>query len=366
MPRPKKEKPNRSDQRFEVKRTVGHTFDGRPIRKSFYSTISKADAKRRAEEYLISSKAATLAGIPMQRGSASFADWAEHWLSAYKERTVRPSTFVNTYQNTVRVDLIPYFGKAPLTSITPADVQTFFNRRAGSSVSKLSKLKLCLCGIFETAVDNGLCARNPARNIQLPACRKAAEKRAYTEQEADALLRYATGAQDGLAVALLLSFGLRRGELLGLRWEDFDFGARTLRIARAVGAVQGKPVLGEPKNKTSVRTLPIPPRILPYLTEQADGADRKDFVFTNKKGALYEPHSWKVRHYDPFMKKATAALSIPSLSPHELRHTCGTLLYARTKNIYAVSKFLGHANINITAKIYVHNDVDTLRESLGF
>lgn len=66
------------------------------------------------------------------------------------------------------------------------------------------------------------------------------------------------------------------------------------------------------------------------------------------------------------MKKATAALSIPSLSPHELRHTCGTLLYARTKNIYAVSKFLGHANINITAKIYVHNDVDTLRESLGF
>lgn len=366
MPRPKKEKPNRSDQRFEVKRTVGHTFDGKPIRKSFYSTISKADAKRQAEEYLIESKAATLAGIPMQQGSANFSDWAEHWLSAYKERTVRPSTFVNTYQNTVRVDLIPYFGSAQLSSITPAEVQTFFNRRAGASFSKLSKLKLCLYGIFETAVDNGLCARNPARNVHLPARQGAIEKRTYTEQETDSLLRYAEEVEGGTAVVMLLSFGLRRGELLGLRWEDFDFEARTLRISRAVGTVQGKPVLGEPKNKTSIRALPIPPRILPYLIEQAEGMDGKNFVFTNKKGGLYEPHSWKVRHYDPFMKKAADTLLIPLLNPHELRHTCGTLLYARTKNIYAVSKFLGHANINITAKIYVHNDVDTLRESLGF
>lgn len=362
MPRPKKEKPNRSDQRFEVKRTVGHTFDGKPIRKSFYSTISKADAKRQAEEYLIESKAATLAGIPMQQGSANFSDWAEHWLSAYKERTVRPSTFVNTYQNTVRVDLIPYFGSAQLSSITPADVQTFFNRRAGGSFSKLSKLKLCLYGIFETAVDNGLCARNPARNVQLPARQKASEKRAYAEQEASALLQYAAGKPDGLGVLLLLAFGLRRGELLGLLWEDFDFETRTLRISRAVSLVNGRPMLGEPKNKTSIRVLPIPPDVLPHLAERRGSG----LVFQNQKGGVYDPHNWKVRLYDPFLEKASADLSIEPLNPHELRHTCGTLLYARTKNIYAVSKFLGHANINITAKIYVHNDVDTLRESLGF
>ena len=109
----------------------------------------------------------------------------------------------------MRVDLIPYFGSAPLTSITPADVQIFFNRRAGDSFSKLQKLKLCLSGIFETAVDNGLCARNPARNVQLPVRQPAGEKRAYTEAEAAALLQYAAGEPDGLSVLLLLSFGLR-------------------------------------------------------------------------------------------------------------------------------------------------------------
>lgn len=83
------------------------------------------------------------------------------------------------------------------------------------------------------------------------------------------------------------------------------------------------------------------------------------------------PKNFTAKRYKTFWHRYIATLSKRSkdtfvvLTPHELRHTCGTLMYNRTKNIYAVSKYLGHADVSITAKLYVHNDIDTLRDSLG-
>ena len=76
-------------------------------------------------------------------------------------------------------------------------------------------------------------------------------------------------------------------------------------------------------------------------------------------------HNSMLFHYNKFFENLYNQLGIPRYSPHCLRHTCGTLLYEKTKDIYAVSKFMGHSNITTTAKIYVHDSAEMLRKSLN-
>ena len=89
-----------------------------------------------------------------------------------------------------------------------------------------------------------------------------------------------------------------------------------------------------------------------------------------RKGMPLNPKNFTAKRYKTFFDRYVDSLpksegdKFPRLTPHELRHTCGTLLYADSKNIYAVSKYLGHSDVSITAKLYVHNDIDILRESL--
>lgn len=361
MARPRKEKPNRSDQRYEVKITIGHGLDGKPIRKSFYSHISKDDAKKQADEYRINKKASAFAGVVLPTESVNFKEWAEHWLRIYKEKTVRASTYKNTYCNTVHIDLIPYFGKAQLSSISPTDVQAFFNTRHAASKSKLDKIRTCLNGIFETAIDNGLCARNPVRGVKIISTALKEKKRAYSSKDATKLLEYAVHSPDGLGIVLLLELGIRRGELLALNWDDVNIDTKIVSISKTVSIENGRVVIGPPKTDSSIRELPLSLSIATYLSK----LKKTGLIFPNSVGQVFDPHNWKKRVYDPFMQRAAHDLQIPILNPHELRHTCGTLLYAKTKNIFAVSKFLGHASVDITARIYVHNDVEVLRDSLN-
>ena len=118
MPR-KKSVPNRRDGRYEVKITVGKTLQGKLIRKSFYSTISKADAQKQADTWKINQKVSEITGTSfIESPSCSFERWALVWLKNYKEKAVRRITFEETYQSTVLRYLIPRFGKAAVVKLS--------------------------------------------------------------------------------------------------------------------------------------------------------------------------------------------------------------------------------------------------------
>ena len=129
MPR-KKSVPNRRDGRYEVKITVGKTLQGKLIRKSFYSTISKADAQKQADTWKINQKVSEITGTSfIESPSCSFERWALVWLKNYKEKAVRRITFEETYQSTVLRYLIPRFGKMEsccrqtvVKALTPPDL----------------------------------------------------------------------------------------------------------------------------------------------------------------------------------------------------------------------------------------------------
>jgi integrase len=227
----------------------------------------------------------------------------------------------------------------------------------------MKKFKLCLNSIFDSAIDNDLCYKNPAKKIPLPKSKGTKEKRDYTKEEAGIIIEYAKTHRFGLDVILLLTLGLRRGELLGLMWEDVDFENKIIKINRAVSKSKNKVLVDVPKTKASIRQLPFDSDLLKLLSDfKADSG----YIIHNAKNSVYAPDNWNDRRYKIFFEEFKEVYKeMPILTAHELRHTCGTLLYKETGNIHAVSKFLGHSDILITAKIYVHNDIETLRKDLN-
>lgn len=382
MPRPKKEKPNRSDGRYEYKLTLGKSADGKPIRKSFYSDKSKEDAKEKADEWKTINLAAEIAGIPIVGQSPLFKDWAEIWLEKYKRGSVKESTYIDTYERTVNSYLIPYFGSMKLSDIKPIDVKHFYTKLSERYYeSTLKKARLCLVSIFATAIDNDKCYKNPAKNQSYSVKKEGEEKRTYTQAEVDEILEYSNSHRFGFYIRIMLEIGLRCSELCGLKWTDIDYNKKTILIQRASTQVNHVAVIDKPKSKNSIRELPVSTIFIEQfkLRQPEKEHNRDEFLITNKgkpfTPANYVKHRYKV-FWDDFFKyreeqyeknnvpeKERAKINI--LSPHELRHTCGTLLYARTKDIYAVSKYLGHADVRITTKYYVHESSDTLRDHLG-
>ena len=364
MARPKKSKPNRSGGMFEYKATVGKTFDGKCIRKSFYSSKSIEDAKLKAEEYKINQQVAEQTGELFVSSKASFESWANKWLEIYKKPNVKPYTFKVTYENNVRKYLIPYFGKGLISNIKQIDVQNYFNQHTDLALSTLQKHKMILYAIFDAAIDNDLCYKNPVKNIKLTSKKAAYEKRWYTESQSERLKKYCLESKSkyAQAVFMLLSLGLRRGELLGLKWEDVDTDNNVVRVMRAVEPdTKGEPKDGEVKSKSSLRTIPYDNDL--QLVDYLNSHKSQGYVMSGQNGSFTAIKSFDCG-YKEFMKKATKELDIPYMTPHELRHTYGSVLREKGLDLYSIARLMGHSDSKVTEKSYVGNDIDVLRKRL--
>ena len=373
MARPKKEKPNHGKY-FEVKKTIGHKLDGSPIRKSFYSETSRADASAQGNKWIIAHKVAEQTGRPFIEKDVTFAQWAKKWLEVYKKPNVDGNTYHLTYEQNVNNHLIPYFGKADMKSIKPIDVQEFFDKNSQFSDSVLKKLHMCLNGIFETAIENDVCLKNPVRHSKAKSERKKNVKHVYSDKQIEKVKAYSEHRMP--EIYILLSTGVRRGELLGFEWSDFNATKKCISVNRALADVQtgvkkaenlqlenlvAPGIKENPPKWNSVRTIPIDDKCAALI----DSLPRNgDFIFCHKDGSPQSPNTWsqKVRRFMVEMSKANP--DIPVLSPHELRHTFGTALRRRGVDIYTIQKIMGHKDIKMTSEIYVHNELDTLRKGL--
>lgn len=292
MGRPKKEKPNRGDGRYEVKICIGERFDGTKIMKSFYSRISKEDAKAKAEQYKINCAVSDITGVQYQSTEISFEVWAKRVLESIKG-TVKDSSYNLTYKNAILNHLIPYFGKRKMSIIKQIDIQGYFNSLQESyTLETMKKHKMALNKIFESAVQNDIIQKNPCMDIKLVSKKQSEKKTTYTQEECNLIMSYAETHRYGLDIILMLSYGITRSELLGIRWEDVDIDKRVLHISRGVTDVQNaatgvmEVIAGEPKNKFRKRDIPLSNKIISLLLQR----EKMEILSFATKMELYKAH----------------------------------------------------------------------------
>ncbi len=372
MGRPKKDKPTHSSGMYVYKATIGHDFNGSPIRKAFYSKTSKEDAKAKSNQYIIDKEVSERTGEQSVSKEESFEHWSKIVLKNLKG-TIKDSSYNLTYKNSIEKHLIPYFGKRKLTDIKQIDIQNYFNKKSKDlTIESLKKHKMALNRIFDYAVINDLCIKNPVTMIKITSVKKAKEKQTYTKEQCILVLDYSKTHRFGVGINLMLEYGISRSELLGLMWNDIDEENKLMYINRGVTDVQnantGKMeiIIGEPKNDFRKRIIPIKDDTIKLLNSNKN--DSK-FIICNSKNRVCSPRTWSRRHYDVFMKDMhehyiKQDIDVPMLNPHELRHTRATIWVNDGENLFAVADILGHSDLKMLRKRYAHANTESVRKLL--
>ena len=371
MPRPKKQAPSRPDGRYRYDLTIGTDLQGKRIRKTFYSTKSKADAKAKAEQWQVSQQVSEITGTSLTGSTVNFAKWAALCLESLKG-TVRNNTYT-TYELNMNNHIVPYFGKMDLSSIEPFHIEAFFklkNKTLATDTQK--KLLRCLNLVFTKGIQNHKCYHNPCNGIKI-ASKPASQKSVYTPHQAEKIMDYTYQHPLGFSVRLLLRYGFSRSELLGIvPSRDFDAQNNTLHICSGL-TVQKNPntqrhelVVDAPKTAYRDRLVPIHPDDAAILSQMAA---TPGFAFSTSKGTPLSPANWFSRVYSVFMQDMhdyylQQGVDIPILNPHELRHTRASLWVNDDKNLFAVAAVMGWGDLKMLRQRYAHPDIDRLRSNL--
>jgi integrase len=310
-------------------------------------------------------------GIPVPDRAWKLADWLDYWLEHVVTPNRRPATY-RLYEMTARLYLKPGLGGIPLTRLSASRVQAFFNDHLakGRSVRTVQVMRTVLSSALSRAMREELIVRNVARLAELPMWERTPIT-PWTAAEARVFLDAAKGDPLYPAFMLLLIYGLRLGEVLGLGWRDIDEDDAEIRVRQQLQRVKGELRLYPVKTAAGRRDLPLLPiaRGMLGLRRQAQAADRAQLgrawqdnglVFTTRTGRPIEP-----RNLLRSFRRVCDRNKLRVIKVHHLRHTTATLL----KNLGVPARdtqiILGHSRLAITLEIYTHEDRQAQREALG-
>jgi integrase len=325
----------------QVQRKIGPAWTGRGRPATGYVT------KRLAEDWLRGvleeAHRGTLPGL-VQTG-ATFADAAaEYQRYCAEDRGCKPST-LRDYRSNLEAHLVPGFGELALEDITTASIDRWRAGLTGLSPRTKNKLLVVMHGVMRRAAQVWGLPDNPVAGVEKQRTRSTGDLEVLSPEEVMALVRAAGSERDG-AIYLTAAFtGLRRGELLALRWRDVDFPGSVIRVRASFAAGE----LTSPKSG-KVRSVPMAPDVaeaLARLGRREDFVTDDDLVFPGSAGEYLDGSALRRRY--------GAALARAGLRPlrfHDLRHTFGTRMIA-VSDIRRVQEWMGHADVQTTMR-YLH------------
>lgn len=338
---------------------VVHTAEGRKRRTVYGKT--RAEVAKKLNKALSDRED----GLVFDAGTLKVGEYMERWLKDSVEGNVRSRTLPN-YQLQVRHYIVLAIGRIQLKNLTPAHVQGLYRQKldSGLAPSSVRYIHAVLHRALKQALRWGLVPRNVTEAVDLPKLLNE-EVEALSPEEARAFLDAAIGDRFETLYVVAVTCGLRRGELLGLRWTDLDLGeakVKTLRVARQLQRMRDGSGLQyvAPKGGKG-RTIRLPSRTVEALkahrARQAEqklkaGSLYKDrgLVFASEIGTPLEPSNIDRRSFKPLLKKA----GLSDIRFHDLRHTCATVLLSEGVNPKFVQELLGHADIKLTLGTYSH------------
>jgi integrase len=325
--------------------------DGRQRRKTF---PKKSDAER----FLTGVESGLHTGsyVNPSHGRLTFGPFAEEWLSGRVR--LKPKTAAG-YRGLLDSRVLPRWAGVPLGRVAYADVAAWVAQLSRElSASRTRQAYFLLTSILDEAVKARRLPANPARGVELP--RIPRSERRYLTHDQVQRLADACGEQ-GMVVLMLAYTGIRWGEMAALRVGRVSPDLQLLHIAEAVADVNGKAVFGPPKSHED-RWVGVPDFLQPGLAERMAGKGPDDLVFTTPRGTPLRVQNWR---RDSAFDAAAAAIGLPGLVPHELRHTAASLAIAAGANVINVQKMLGHASAAMTLDRYGHLLDNSMRELAG-
>ncbi len=359
----------RSDGRWEGRIVAGHKEDGSPIFCSVFGKTQRelVDKLHRSIE--------TYRDVELtENANLTLGQWLDRWLDEQMCFAVRDST-LDGYRRHCDNYIKPRLGDKRITSVTTADIQKMYNAlrengrlkehyEKGNSLSDsmIRSIHMMLHQAMDAAVQERIIVKNPTDGAVIPKVNYA-PKQILTEEQLEKFLEVVK--QDPVWSDFFyteLTTGLRRGEICGLRWQDFDERTGQLHIRRSVTQRKGGGVkVGETKTEKGMRTIQLPPSTIEILKERKKKS-YSDWIFHNP--TVPELPLSPQTAYNR-LKTLLRYAELPSIRFHDLRHTFATHALASGVDAKTLSQILGHTNASFTLDTYTHITTDMQKKASG-
>ena len=357
----------REDGRWEGRIVVGHKGNGDSIFRYIYADTQKELTTKLRQNI------DAFQGVELtEQSKMTLAQWLDEWLEKHMTGTVRPGT-LEGYRKDMDNHVKPYLGEKLLIKLTSDDLRELYqlllergrklprqNCGPGLAPATVRGIHATLHHALKTAADEGLIPFNPAEKVTPPSVPNT-PKRVLTHDQLEKFLcaiRFDPIWHDFFYTEL--TTGLRRGELCGLKWEDFDSDVGTLNVRRTIHARKGGTLeAGETKTYAGQRTI-----LLPHSTAQIL-RERKQSALT--QWIFHDPlrPEWPVNPNSAYrrLKELLKQAGLPSLRFHDLRHTFATHALASGVDAKTLSGILGHTKASFTLDTYTHVTGDMHRNA---
>jgi integrase len=364
----------RQDGLWMAQVSIGRDTGGKLKRATFYGKTRNAVAEKLAE-----AQHALTRGVFVEPHKLTLGEWLHTWLWDYKRPSIRAITF-DSYAMSLRRHLPPELGHIPLRDLRPEHVQRYQNEKGkqGLDAHTIRLHHVILSNALLQAEKNGLVVRNVCRLVASPRQTRKEQSTLTVAQITTQFLPALQGDRLYAAYLTLFMAGIRRGELLGLRWQDVDLTTGVLQVRQAVGRVYTRDVTGptkttllfsEPKTEKSRRTIPLPDACVAALRQhKAHQAEERlllgpayedhGLVFCQPNGKPIDP-----RNMNLYFTQALKRAGLPAIRLHDARHTYATWLPEQGVSLKVVQTLLGHGSIAVTADIYSHVSLELEKQA---
>ncbi|MEK3977872.1 site-specific integrase [Psychrobacillus sp. FSL K6-2836] len=292
-----------------------------------------------------------------------FSSFIESWFTSHYEKRIKETTAANI-QSLINKHLIREnpFADKPLSKITTEDIDAFYNLKIDEeySSSYIRKMHQILNQAFNQAVKWKRIKYNPVIDADPPAVTKE-EMKIWSYDEINTFLEHCKGERHHLTFLLAIYTGLRRGEILGLKWSDIDLVNKMIRVQRSLAYIPKKGyILTSTKTRKSNRIVPISDMVVnelvKYRKQQEIWKEQlseqyldEDLVICTETGSKQDP-----RNVLRALKRLITTSNVTHIRFHDFRHTHASILISKGVDVVKVSKRLGHANAKITLETYAH------------